>query len=86
MMRARPFLVFDGIILLLLIAAIMLVILVITGHVRAEPLPQLKIGQCPSGYTESGGYCALMSDKVPCCDPEARAVPHRVGCSQALIA
>jgi hypothetical protein len=24
----------------------------------AEPLPQPKVGQCPSSYTESGGYCA----------------------------
>ena len=22
----------------------------------AEPLPQPKIGQCPGGYRESGGY------------------------------
>ena len=31
----------------------------------AEPLPQPKIGQCPSGYRESGGYCVPMNDKAP---------------------
>lgn len=31
----------------------------------AEPLPQPKIGQCPSGYRESGGYCAPTSGSAP---------------------
>jgi hypothetical protein len=31
----------------------------------AQPLPQPKVGQCPSGYRESGGYCAPTSDRAP---------------------
>jgi hypothetical protein len=33
--------------------------------VSAQPLPQPKVGQCPSGYRESGGYCAPTSDRAP---------------------
>jgi hypothetical protein len=40
----------------------------------AEPLPQPKVGQCPSGYRESGGYCAPTSDRAPA------AVPKRGQC------
>ena len=40
---------------LALLAAIALIMLVLIGHVRAEPLPQPKVGACPSGYTESVG-------------------------------
>jgi hypothetical protein len=40
----------------------------------AEPLPQPKVGQCPSGYTESGGYCAPTSDRA------LAAVPKRGRC------
>jgi hypothetical protein len=50
---------------LALLAALALVVLVMTGHVRAEPLPQPKVGACPSGYTESGGYCAPMRRDAP---------------------
>jgi hypothetical protein len=31
---------------------------------QAEPLPQPKVGQCPAGYRESGGYCAPTSDRA----------------------
>jgi hypothetical protein len=31
----------------------------------AQPLLLPKSCQCPSGYTESGGYCAPMSDRAP---------------------
>jgi hypothetical protein len=27
-------------------------------------LPVLKVGFCPAGYSESGGYCAPMTDKA----------------------
>jgi hypothetical protein len=40
----------------------------------AEPLPVPKVGQCPSGYPESGGYCAPTSDRAPA------AVPKRGQC------
>jgi hypothetical protein len=39
---------------LLLLAAIVWIMLVLIGHVRAEPLPQSKVGECPAGYRESG--------------------------------
>jgi hypothetical protein len=47
------------------VVAIAWIVLVLTGVVRAEPLPQPKIGSCPSGYRESGGYCAPTSDRTP---------------------
>jgi hypothetical protein len=31
---------------------------------HAAPLPQPKVGQCPSGYRESGGYCAPTSGRA----------------------
>jgi hypothetical protein len=31
--------------------------------VAAQPMPQAKVGQCPSGDRNSGGYCAPMSDQ-----------------------
>jgi hypothetical protein len=37
----------------------------------AQPLPQPKVGQCPSGYRESVGYCAPTSD--PLADSGAKA-------------
>jgi hypothetical protein len=40
----------------------------------AEPLPQPKVGQCPAGYRESGGYCAPASERAPV------AVPKRGQC------
>jgi hypothetical protein len=75
MMRSHPFVFFDGIIVLLLIVAVALILAVLTGHVRAQPLPVPKSGQSPSGYRESGGYCAPMNDKAPAANPEVRAVP-----------
>jgi hypothetical protein len=33
--------------------------------VAAQPMPQAKDGQCPSGYRDAGGYCASMSDRSP---------------------
>jgi len=36
----------------------------------AEPLPQPKVGQCPSGYRESDGYCAPMTDRAPVAVPK----------------
>jgi ABC-type Fe3+-siderophore transport system permease subunit len=42
---------------------------------NAEPLPQPKVGQCPAGYRESGGYCASMSDKAPIAIPKVGQCP-----------
>ncbi len=38
------------------------------------PTPQPKVGQCPSGWRESGGYCAPTSERAPV------AVPKRGQC------
>ena len=46
--------------------------------VLAEPRPQPKVGTCPSGYRESGGYCAPMNDKAPVGRAEDRPMPERV--------
>jgi len=48
----------------------MLILLALIGHVRAQPLPQPKVGQCLSGYTESGGYCAPMRRGAPIAVPK----------------
>ena len=45
--------------ILILAAAILLL------AVAAQPMLQAKVGQCPSGYRDSGGYCAPMSDRSP---------------------
>lgn len=55
---------------LVLLAAIVWIMLVLIGHVRAEPIPVPKTGQCPSGYRESGGCCAPTSDKAPVAIPK----------------
>jgi hypothetical protein len=31
------------------------ILLLLTGAASAQPLPVLKVGACPAGYTESGG-------------------------------
>jgi hypothetical protein len=41
----------------------------------AQPLPQPKVGQCPSGYRESGGYCAPMSERAPVAIPKTGQCP-----------
>jgi hypothetical protein len=47
---------------------IMLVVSLTTA--AAEPLPLVKQGQCPSGYRESGGYCAPTSPRAPAAIPK----------------
>jgi hypothetical protein len=32
---------------------------------QAQPLPLPKVGSCPSGYRDSGGYCAPMRRDAP---------------------
>jgi len=49
--------------------------LVLIGHVRAEPLPQPKVGQCPSGYRESEGYFAPLNDRAPAAVPKIGSCP-----------
>jgi hypothetical protein len=47
----------------------------------AQPLPQPKVGPCPSGYTESGGYCAPTSDRAPAAIPKRGQCPSN--CTQS---
>jgi hypothetical protein len=44
---------------------------------QAMPLP--KVGPCPSGYTESGGFCAPTSDRAPVAIPKPRGVTGYLG-------
>jgi hypothetical protein len=36
----------------------------------AQALPQPKVGACPSGYAQSGGYCAPMRKDAPAAIPK----------------
>jgi hypothetical protein len=56
-------------------AAVAFLSAVLIGHLRAEPIPLPKTGQCPSGYRESGGYCAPMNDKAPVAIPKTGQCP-----------
>jgi hypothetical protein len=38
-------------------------LVLITPAVAQQPVP--KVGSCPSGYHQSGGYCAPMSANAP---------------------
>jgi hypothetical protein len=60
--------------------------LVLIGHVRAEPLPQPKVGQCPSRYRESEGYCAPLNDRAPAAVPKIGSCPFQDGRRAALTA
>jgi hypothetical protein len=41
----------------------------------AQPLPQPKVGTCPSGYRESGGYCAPTSERARAAVPKVGQCP-----------
>jgi hypothetical protein len=38
---------------------------------RSQP----KVGQCPSGYRESEGYCAPLNDRAPAAVPKIGSCP-----------
>jgi hypothetical protein len=46
--------------------------LLVSTAAAAQPLPLQKQGQCPSGYRESGGYCAPASSRAPVAIPRER--------------
>jgi hypothetical protein len=48
---------------------------VLSTVAQAQPLPVPKVGQCPSGYTDSGGYCAPTSDRAPAAVPRVGQCP-----------
>jgi hypothetical protein len=51
----------------------------LVGAAGAQPLPQPKVGQCPSGYRESGGYCAPISERSPVAVPKIAGQHCAVG-------
>ena len=42
-----------------------LILLASVALAHATPLPQPKVGQCPSGYAQSGGFCNPMRSDAP---------------------
>ena len=54
---------------------IVALIAMITTVAQAQPLPLPKTVPCPSGYRESGGYCAPMNDKAPVAVPKVGPCP-----------
>jgi hypothetical protein len=52
-----------------------LVLLLTTVNATAQPLPQIKRGQCPSGYFQSGNYCAPMAGERRPAVPKVRQCP-----------
>jgi hypothetical protein len=44
--------------------ALLFALLIVT-EALAEPLPQPKVGTCPTGYRDNGGYCAPTSLRSP---------------------
>jgi hypothetical protein len=51
---------------------ITLVMIILTTAAAAQPLPLQKQGPCPSGYRDSGGYCAPASSRAPVAIPKER--------------
>lgn len=51
---------------------ILIILLASLALALAAPLPQPKVGQCPSGYAQSGGYCAPMRTDAPAAIPKGQ--------------
>src|SRR4029453_2229738 len=49
---------------------ILIILLARVGLADAAPLPQPKVGQSPSGYAQSGGFCAPMRSDAPAAVPK----------------
>jgi hypothetical protein len=47
-----------------------LLLLTFLPSAAAQPLPQPKSGQCPAGYSQSGGFCAPMRRDAPAAIPK----------------
>jgi hypothetical protein len=48
-----------------MMVSMLIAMLAFAQAASAAPLPQPKVGQCPSGYHESGGFCAPTSNRSP---------------------
>src|SRR5262249_10095829 len=57
----------------------------ITTMAHAEPLPVPKTGQCPSGYRESGGYCAPMTERGHLSRSPSKGSARQTGCNRQLL-
>jgi len=42
-----------------------LLLLASAATALAQPLPQPKVGSCPSGYSQSGSFCAPVRKDSP---------------------
>jgi hypothetical protein len=51
---------------------ILVILLASLALAHAAPLPQPKVGQCPSGYAQSGGFCAPMRSDAPAAVPKGQ--------------
>jgi hypothetical protein len=49
---------------------LLLTLLASTTTAGAQALPQPKIGSCPSGYMQSGSFCAPMRKDSPAAIPK----------------
>jgi hypothetical protein len=54
-------------------------LLAVVVPASAEPLPVPKVGSCPAGYRESGGYCA------PTAGTKRDAIPKQGQCPSGWI-
>jgi hypothetical protein len=53
----------------------LIILLASIALAHAAPLPQKKVGSCPSGYAQSGGFCAPTSDRAPAAVPKVGQCP-----------
>jgi hypothetical protein len=58
--------------LMMMMMMMMMVTVALLTTAAAQPLPLQKQGQCPSGYRESGSYCAPASSRAPVAIPKER--------------
>jgi hypothetical protein len=65
--------------------AAMVLLAVWTSTARVEPMPQPKFGRCPSGYRESGGYCAPTNERAPAAISEDRTVSVELDAERRLL-
>jgi hypothetical protein len=47
-----------------------LVLLASLATAAAQPLPQPKVGACPSGYSQSGSFCNPITRDAPAAVPK----------------
>jgi hypothetical protein len=55
--------------------AIVIALVATVTTATAQPNALIKVGSCPSGYRESGGYCSPMSGNAPVAVPKAGQCP-----------